>query len=71
MLMTYLTRDGDVLDAICAAQYGVENTAAAVVAVLEANRGLADRGAVYDAGLTIILPEFTPPTVDSPLQLWD
>ncbi|EPV3668449.1 tail protein X, partial [Enterobacter hormaechei] len=53
MPMTYQTRDGDVLDAICATHYGTENLSYIVTQVLEANPGLADRGAVYPSGLFI------------------
>lgn len=35
--MTYQTRDGDVLDAICATHYGTENLSYIVTQVLEAN----------------------------------
>lgn len=40
----YQTRDGDVLDAICAVHYGTENLSDSVTQVLEANQGLADQG---------------------------
>ncbi|HBU6551948.1 TPA: tail protein X, partial [Citrobacter freundii] len=43
----YQTRDGDVLDAICAVHYGTENLSGSVTQVLEANQGLADQGAMY------------------------
>ncbi|NTX82774.1 phage tail protein [Citrobacter youngae] len=43
----YQTRDGDVLDAICAVHYGTENISDSVTQVLEANQGLAEQGAVY------------------------
>ncbi|MCU6336127.1 tail protein X [Enterobacter quasiroggenkampii] len=47
MPTTYQTRDGDVLDAVCATHYGTENLSYIVTQVLEANPGLADIGAVY------------------------
>jgi phage tail protein X len=71
MPMTYQTRDGDVLDAICAAHYGTENLSVNLTAVLEANPGLADQGAVYPAGLMITLPDLVPPVAGSPFSLWD
>lgn len=37
MPMTYQTRDGDVLDAICATHYGTENLSYIVTQILEAN----------------------------------
>lgn len=71
----YQTRDGDVLDAICALHYGTENLSYSVTQVLEANQGLADYGAVYGAvyssGLLITLPDLVLPVEDSPFSLWD
>lgn len=57
--VTYITRDGDMVDAICASHYG--RTAEVTEAVLSANPGLAARGAVLDAGAEIILPDFGTP----------
>lgn len=71
MPMIYQTRDGDVLDAICAAHYGTENLSATVTSALEANQGLSDYGAVYPAGLLIVLPDLAPPVAGSPFSLWD
>lgn len=71
MPMTYQTRDGDVLDAICAGYYGNDNLSVNLTAVLEANPGLADQGAVYPAGLMITLPDLAPPVAGSPFSLWD
>ncbi|MCD3716391.1 tail protein X, partial [Escherichia coli] len=50
----WITRDGDVLDAICATHYGTENLSAVLTLVLEANQGLAEKGAVYPAGIRIV-----------------
>ncbi|EPR8184140.1 tail protein X [Enterobacter hormaechei] len=69
--MTYQTRDCDVLDAICATHYGTENLSYIVTQVLEANPGLADRGAVYPSGLFITLPDLAPPVQASAYSLWD
>lgn len=71
MPTTYQTREGDVLDAICAARYGTENLSYTLTQVLEANFGLADIGAVYPAGLIITLPELAPPVKESAFSLWD
>lgn len=71
MPTTYLTRDGDVLDAICATHYGTENLSYIVTQILEANPGLADRGAVYPSGLFITLPDLASPVQDSAYSLWD
>lgn len=71
MPTTYQTRDGDVLDAVCATHYGTENLSYIVTQVLEANPGLADIGAVYPSDLFIILPDLVPPVQDSAFSLWD
>ncbi|AXD04672.1 phage tail protein [Salmonella enterica subsp. enterica] len=71
MPTTWITRDGDVLDAICATHYGTENLAAVLTLVLEANQGLAEKGAVYPAGISIVLPEITQQVSESPYSLWD
>ncbi|EFH5193507.1 tail protein X [Escherichia coli] len=67
----WITRDGDVLDAICATHYGTENLSAVLTLVLEANQGLADKGAVYPAEIRIVLPEITQQVSESPYSLWD
>ncbi|HBV7425964.1 TPA: tail protein X [Citrobacter freundii] len=67
----YQTRDGDVLDAICAVHYGTENLSDSVTQVLEANQGLADQGAMYHSGLYITLPDLVTPVAESPFSLWD
>lgn len=71
MPTTWITRDGDVLDAICATHYGTENLSAVLTLVLEANQGLADKGAVYPAGIRIVWPEITQQVSESPYSLWD
>ncbi|MBG0626397.1 tail protein X [Enterobacter roggenkampii] len=71
MPTTYQTRDGDVLDAVCATHYGTENLSYIVTQVLEANPGLADIGAVYPSDLFITLPDLVPPVQDSAFSLWD
>ena len=71
MLTIYQTRDGDVLDAICAVHYGTENLSDSVTQVFEANQGLADQGAMYPSGLYITLPDLVTPVAESPFSLWD
>ncbi len=71
MPMIYQTRDGDMLDAICAAHYGWSDSGAVTVLVLEANPGLADLGPIYGAGVLIMLPELDTPVEESSIQLWD
>ena len=69
-MATYLTSDGDVLDAVCHRQYGPRPQA--VEAVLDANPGLADRGPLLPAGLRIELPELPAESRESGVvRLWD
>jgi len=63
----YVTKSGDVLDAICKAEYGGEDR---IAAVLDANPGLAALGPVFAAGITIDLPEITTPKAASQIRLW-
>ena len=55
----YLTKQGDMVDAIAYAKYGY--TAGSTEAVLAANPGLADMGPVLPANVTINLPTIAPP----------
>ncbi|MCW8843338.1 MAG: tail protein X [Rhodobacteraceae bacterium] len=69
-MTTYRTIDGDMVDAICKAHYGTE---AMVVAVYEANPGLAELGPVLDKGHLISLPEMPAHADDAvvrPVRLW-
>ena len=69
-MATYVTADGDMLDAICERHYGPRPGASE--AVLEVNPGLAGQGPVLPAGVRIDLPELaeTPPERGS-VRLWD
>lgn len=68
--MNYRTRDGDVLDLICHKHYGPNGWS--LEAVLATNPGLAAKGAVLPAGLTIELPQATKAEVVSGgVRLWD
>ncbi len=68
--MTYMTKAGDMVDAIAFKQYGATDTY--TEALLNANPGLADRGPVLPAGVIITLPTIAPqlPQVQI-IQLWD
>lgn len=55
-MQVYKTRDGDVLDGIMYEAYG-SCTNAMLRAVLAANPGIADRGAVLPAGISVNLPD--------------
>lgn len=67
MTTTYTTKDGDTVDYICWKYYGSTNN---VVAVLEANVGLADTGPELPAGMVITLPEVTTATKQG-VKLWE
>lgn len=66
--MKYRTKQGDVLDLICHRHYGAD--AYDLAAVLEANRGLADRGPILPAGVIIDLPDLATPAKTT-IRLWD
>lgn len=68
-MLTYRTKDGDMLDWICSKHYG--RTSGAVEAVLEANPGLADMGPIYEAGTLILLPELPAAELSAAVKLWD
>lgn len=71
MSTTYITRHGDTVDSICWRHYGTER-GGTTEAVLEANRGLAEQGAVLPSGLTITLPDISQPAAaDSIINLWN
>jgi phage tail protein X len=69
MAITYLTKENETLDLICWRVYG--NYQGAEVAVMEANRGLADHGVILPGGLTITLPDLAPQTSADTIKLWD
>ncbi|CAD6040126.1 tail protein X [Escherichia coli] len=71
MPMIYTTRDGDVLDEICARHYGVAQAVAALPVVLETNRGLADVGTIFPAGVKFTLPDMEITTNEGDFQLWE
>lgn len=54
-MQTYDTREGDTVDGIAWRQYGTVNSTI-LRAVLDANPGLADAGAILPAGLAVSLP---------------
>lgn len=74
MAQVYLSKQGDVLDAIAFAQYG-NCTGDTLAAVLDANPGLAAMGCVLPAGVQITLPDSASvPTSAAPssgIALWD
>lgn len=62
-----ITKDGDMLDALCRAYYGREDL---VPEVLEANPGLAAKAAVLEAGLRVLLPDLPEPAEKREIRLW-
>ncbi len=67
-MITYVTKDGDVLDSICFKYYG--STSGIVEKVLEANRHLAELGAIFSAGVKIILPDLAQEEETESIKLW-
>ena len=67
-MITYTTKDGDVLDAICWKYYG--STSGTVEKVLEANRHLAELGSIFAAGIKIILPDLAQEEETESVKLW-
>ena len=69
-MATWITSEGDMVDAVCEAHYGLRP--GAVEAVLEANPGLADRGPLLPAGVAIELPDLDEgPAESGVVRLWD
>ncbi|MGR3199468.1 MAG: tail protein X [Paracoccus sp. (in: a-proteobacteria)] len=62
-----ITRQGDMLDAICKTHLGSEQL---IVDVLELNPGLAALGPVYPAGIEILLSDVAAVPVRSEVRLW-
>ena len=70
MTSTYLTSDGDTADQIAWDYYGTRD-GLAVERLLDANPGLADRGRLLPAGVTITLPDLPTPATQKGVRLWD
>jgi len=64
----YISRQGEMVDWICWRFYGRQ--AVAVEAVLAANEGLADYGAVLPEGVAIRMPRLSVPSLPI-VRLWD
>lgn len=65
--VTYVTRQHDMVDAICHDYYG--GTAGSVEGVLAANPGLADLMPILPEGIRIVLPELPAPPTRT-LRIW-
>lgn len=68
-MITYTTKDGDILDAICFKYYGT-TADGTVEKVLAANRQLAELDATFIAGTKIILPDLLPKENSENIKLW-
>ncbi|MCY1348831.1 Phage Tail Protein X [compost metagenome] len=69
-MATVIANQGDTVDAICWRHYG--RTAGVTEAVLEANPGLAELGAVIPHGTTVVLPDAAPQAEQRQVvNLWD
>jgi len=68
--MRVIAHQGDTVDALCWRHYG--RTAGVTEAVLAANPGLADFGAILPHGTPVDLPDLTPtPPPARMVKLWD
>ena len=65
----YRTLKGETIDLICWRNYG--KTEGVVEMVLEANRGLADYGAILPDGIDIYLPDDRSEAASEGFSLWD
>lgn len=70
MSLKYRTREGDTADLIAWKHYGRQD-GQLVEMLVDANPGLADRGAVLPAGIQITLPDFQLPEQVKGVRLWD
>ncbi|MBN3238316.1 phage tail protein [Pectobacterium carotovorum] len=67
--MNVIAQQGDTLDALCYRHYG--RTQGAVEAVLAANPGLAEFGAILPHGTAVTLPDIASAPVAETVSLWD
>ncbi|WP_416046635.1 tail protein X [Haematospirillum sp. H1815] len=68
--LQYKTCDGDTVDLIAWTYYG-RRRGRCVEQLLDANPGLADRGLVLPAGLTVYLPDIREPASAGGIRLWN
>lgn len=68
-MITYLTKDGDVVDWICWRHYGF--TSGAVEIVLQENPFLAKYDDFLPSGLLVNLPEIEKSNSAKTVKLWD
>lgn len=70
MAYRYTTKEGDTVDYIAWRVYGTQS-GQIVELLLDANRGLADRGPILPSGLKINLPDMPEPEQENGVRLWD
>lgn len=63
MAEIHTSKDGDMVDLIAFEYYGTEEGRQVIYA---ANEGLADKGLELEAGIEIIIPDWTPPVAEAP-----
>jgi len=69
-MATVIAAQGDTVDSLCWQYYG--RTAGVTEAVLDANPGLADLGAIIPHGTAVVLPDAAPqPEQRQVVNLWD
>jgi phage tail protein X len=66
-MIEYVTKQGDMLDAICFKYYKSTDF---TEQVLEYNYGLASYGVILPAGITIKLPDIEKPAKQRKVKLW-
>ena len=69
-MQTYVTVQGDMVDAIAYRAYGSEH-AGTTEAILAANRGLSEQPPVLPENLVIILPDAPVAAPRASVNLWD
>lgn len=70
MSTKYITREGDTVDFVAFKYYGTLD-GNVTEKVLDANPGLAARGAALPDGVEIVLPVIEQPTTTRGVKLWD
>lgn len=69
-MKTYIASAGDTVDYIVWKAYGTQG-GRLVERVLEANPGLADKGAILPSGTAVTLPDLDTATETASVRLWD
>ena len=70
-MIKYVSKDNDMIDALCAKYYGTERLQEAVLLVLSHNRFLATYDYLLPAGLVIEFPDMPADDKKQGVALWD